>query len=95
MLMKIDQKQIHYLCEKVLHELKAQNLVTFKAQEEAVLKRMIAEFEKNLRDEEILEAEAKKLLTQYQREANAEGLNQAKLFMMLKKELAKKKGFIL
>jgi len=93
--MKIDQKQIHYLCEKVLHELKAQNLVTFKAQEEAVLKRMIAEFEKNLRDEEILEAEAKKLLTQYQREANAEGLNQAKLFMMLKKELAKKKGFIL
>jgi len=42
-----------------------------------------------------IDAEAKKLLLQYQREANAEGLNQAKLFMMLKKELAKKKGFIL
>jgi uncharacterized protein len=93
--MKLDQKQIHHLCEKVLNELKTQNLVVFKAQEDAVLKRMIQEFEKNLRDEDVLEAEAKKLLVQYQREANAEGLNQAKLFMMLKKELAKKKGFIL
>jgi len=93
--MKLDQKQIHHLCEKVLNELKTQNLVVFKAQEDAVLKRMIQEFEKNLRDEDVLEAEAKKLLAQYQREANAEGLNQAKLFMMLKKELAKKKGFIL
>ena len=93
--MKLEQKQIHYLCEKVLNELKTQNLVVFKAEEDAVLKRMIAEFEKNLRDEEIIEAEAKKLLVQYQREANAEGLNQAKLFGMLKKELAKKKGFVL
>jgi|GEM_PF-2213413 len=93
--MKLEQKQIQYLCEKVLSELKAQDLVVFKAQEDAVLKRMVVEFEKNLRDEENLEAEAKKLLVQYQREANAEGLNQAKLFMMLKKELAKKKGFIL
>ena len=93
--MKLEQKQIHYLCQKVLHELKAQDLIVFKGPEEAVLKRMMDEFEKNLRDEDNLEADAKKLLAQYQHEANAEGLNQAKLFMMLKKELAKKKGFIL
>ena len=93
--MKLDQKQIHHLCEKVLNELKTQNLVVFKSQEDAVLKRMIQEFEKNLKDEENIEAEAKKILVQHQREANAEGLNQSKLFAMLKKELAKKKGFIL
>ena len=93
--MKIEQKQIHYLCEKVLHELKNQDIIIFKAEEEAVLKRMIEEFEKNLRDEANIEAEAKKLLVQYQNQANAEGMNQTKLFSMLKKELAKKKGFIL
>ena len=93
--MKLEQKQIHYLCERVLHELKTKDLVVFKAEENVILKRMVEEFEKNLRDEANIEAEAKKLLVQYQREANAEGLNQAKLFTMLKKELAKKKGFIL
>ncbi len=93
--MKIEQKQIHYLCEKVLHELKVQDIVVFKVDEGAVLKRMIEEFEKNLRDEASIEAEAKKLLVQYQGQANAEGMNQAKLFSMLKKELAKKKGFVL
>ena len=93
--MKLEQKQIRHLCEKVLNELKTKDLVVFKAEEEAVLKRMVEGFEQNLRDEANLEAEAKKLLVQYQREANAEGMNQAKLFTMLKKELAKKKGFIL
>jgi hypothetical protein len=93
--MKIEQKQIHYLCEKVLNELKSQDIIVFKVEEEAVLKRMVAVFENNLKDEANIEIEAKKLLTQYQSQANAEGMNQAKLFSMLKKELAKKKGFVL
>ena len=42
--MKLEQKQIHYLCEKVLNELKTKDLIIFKTQEDAVLKRMIAEF---------------------------------------------------
>jgi len=56
---------------------------------------MIEEFEKNLRDEASIEAEARKLLAQYQNQANEAGLNQGKLLNMFKKEIAKKKGFIL
>ncbi|MFH1223234.1 MAG: DUF507 family protein [Pseudomonadota bacterium] len=93
--MKLDQKQIHHICEKVLNELKSKGVIVFKSDEKAVLKRMIDEFEKNLRDEAAIDAEAKKMMQQYQAQIQGGEMNQSKLFMMIKKELAKKKGFIL
>jgi hypothetical protein len=93
--MKLNSNQIQYICEKVLRDLKEKDIIIFNSDENTVLKRMMAEFEKNLKDEENIEHEAKKLLAQHQGEVNNAGINQAKLFMMLKKEIAKKKGFIL
>lgn len=93
--MKLNSVQIQYICEKVLRDLKEKDIVVFKVDEKTVLKRMIAELEKNLREEETIDAEAKKLLELHHNEVSSAGMNQAKLFMMLKKEIAKKKRFIL
>ncbi|MEI6079093.1 MAG: DUF507 family protein [bacterium] len=91
--MKLNTNQIQYICEKVLRDLKDKDIIIFNKDENTVLKRMMAEFEKNLKEEEGIEAEAKKLLALHQGESA--GMNQAKLFMMMKKEIAKKKGFVL
>lgn len=93
--MKFDQKNIRYICEKALNDLKSKGVVVFKSEENIVLARMIKAFEDNLKDEERLNMEVKKLMAQYQNQASAEGVNSTKLFNMMKKELAKKKGFIL
>ena len=91
--MKLNTNQIQYICERVLRDLKDKDIIIFNKDENTVLKRMMAEFEKNLKEEESIEAEAKKLLALHQGESA--GMNQAKLFMMMKKEIAKKKGFVL
>jgi len=93
--MRLNTNQIQYICERVLKDLKEKNLIVFHSDEQSVLKRMMAEFEKNLKDEEAIDLEAKKLLAQHQGELNSSGMNQGKFFMMLKKEIAKKKGFVL
>ena len=93
--MKLNANQIQYICEKVLRDLKEKNIIVFNVDEHTVLKRMMAELEKNLKEEEAIELEAKKLLAQHQGELNSSGMNQGKFFMMLKKEIAKKKGFVL
>ena len=93
--MKLNHNQIQYICEKVLRDLKEKNIVIFKADENTVLKRMITELEKNLKEEETINAEAKKLMELHHNEVSTAGMNQAKLFMLLKKEIAKKKRFIL
>jgi uncharacterized protein len=93
--MKLNVNQIQYICEKVLRDLKEKDIIVFNTDEHTVLKRMMAEFEKNLKEEDAIELEAKKLLVQHQAELNSSGMNQGKFFMMLKKEIAKKKGFVL
>lgn len=93
--MKLNANQIQHICEKILRDLKEKNIIVFKAEEGTVLKRMIHELEKNLKEEEAIELEAKKLLEVHHAELSASGMNQAKFFGMLKKEIAKKKGFIL
>ncbi|MEI6093046.1 MAG: DUF507 family protein [bacterium] len=93
--MKLNTSQTQHICEKILRDLKDKNIIIFKAEEGAVLKRMIQELEKNLKEEETIELEAKKLLEVHKTELSSAGMNQAKFFGMLKKEIAKKKGFIL
>ena len=93
--MKISPEQIKYLCQKVFDELKTKEVLVLKADEKTVVKRMIEEIDKNFKEEEALDAEAKKMLAQYQNQISESGMNQSKLFAMLKKEIARKKGFIL
>ena len=93
--MKISSEKTKYLCQKVFDELKSKGILVLKADEQVIIKRMIDEMEKNFKEEDAIDAEAKKMLVQYQSQISDAGMNQSKLFNMLKKEIAKKKGFIL
>ena len=93
--MKISSEQTKYLCQKVFDELKNKGILVLKADDQVIIKRMIDEMEKNFKEEDAIDAEAKKMLVQYQSQISDAGMNQSKLFNMLKKEIAKKKGFIL
>jgi uncharacterized protein len=93
--MKINQEQIKYLCQKVFDDLKSKEVLVLKTDESKITKRMMEEMEKNFKEEEAIDAEAKKMLAQYKDQIAGTGANQSKLFAMLKKEIAKKKGFIL
>ena len=94
-LMKLNPVQIQYVCERILRDLKEKDLVVFKSEESKVLKRMIAELEKNLKEEDAIEDEARKLMERHDSEVSVGGINKGKLLMMLKKEIAKKKRFVL
>ena len=94
-LMKLNPVQIQYVCERILRDLKEKDLVVFKIEESKVLKRMIVELEKNLKEEDAIEDEARKLMERHDSEVSGGGINKGKLLMMLKKEIAKKKRFVL
>ena len=93
--MKISKEQIQYICEKVVRQFKEQNLINFKAEEQKVINRMIQAFEQNLQQEAQIDQEVNKLLLQHQREIESGAMSRNKLFIMMKKKLAKEKGFIL
>lgn len=93
--MKLDDAKVKHLCQKILDRLKEKNIIIFKAEEKAVLNSMIDAFMKNLKEEQNIELEAKKILEAHKTEMLQTGMNQSKMFMMIKKEVARKRGFIL
>lgn len=92
--MKFNDIKIKHICQKVLDRLKEHNIVVMRAEERQVLAAMAAAFDGNLKEELAIELEAKKLLEAH-RGQMPDGMNQSKMFLMIKKELAKKRGFIL
>lgn len=93
--MKVSSDQISYLCNKVFDGLKDKGILIPKSDKDSIIKKMIEEMENNFREEAAIDNEARKMLAQYKDQISNASMNQSKLFMMLKKELAKKKGFIL
>ncbi len=93
--MKLDDAKVKHLCSKVLDRLKDKKLIVFKSEEHAVLNSMIDAFTKNLKQEQEIELEAKKIMEMHKSEMLNTGMNQSKMFMMIKKEIARKRGFIL
>lgn len=75
--------------------MKEKELVVFKGAEQAVLKRMVEAFKDNLNQEAEIDKEARKLLTQHQKEIDGGSLNYNKLFLMMRKKIAKERGFVL
>lgn len=93
--MKLDDAKVKYLCNKVLDRLKDKKLIVFKSEEHAVLDSMVKAFSNNLKQEQEIELEAKKIMELHKAEMLNTGMNQSKMFMMIKKEIARKRGFIL
>ena len=78
----------------VLAELKTQDIVTFKEPEERAFNRAVEYIEKEFQKERDIEMEANKMVDDLERK-NPGGFERHKMFLLVKKQLAKNKGVIL
>jgi len=88
-------EKVEQIAALVLGGLKAKKLVTLKADEETVLKRMQEAVMADLRAEDELDREVEAKLNSYSAEMDSEGVDYRKIFRMLKNKLAKERGIIL
>jgi uncharacterized protein len=94
--MKISEDKIKYLAEKAFHVLKEKELFTLKkGSEKDIIDKMHSAFLNNLKEEERIEEEVKTLMKQFESQLRKGEVSYSKMFQIAKKELAKKKGFIL
>ncbi len=77
----------------ILGKLEEKKLVVLKAPEEKIHQALVQTFFANLEEEERLHQEAERILEENIKES--EGLDRQKMFLMIKRKLAKDRGFIL
>lgn len=93
--MKITDKTMKRMAQAILAEMNAQNVVTYKAKEDAILERAI----RVIKEDYLREAELDKMvhaaMDEMERQNSGEPFQRYKMFPMLKKRMAKEKGIIL
>ena len=92
--MRLTKVQTERLCRTILSELKKQGIVTFKSPEDKVLRRAIDLIEGEYQKEKDLEREANVMIDDLERKSPG-SFERHKMFLLVKKELAKQKGVIL
>ncbi len=91
--MKIKPEQVDRLADRLLKNCRAKDLIILKTDEGAVRKRIAQIITQNFREEEAIEEEARMMLDNLAGQTKT--MDQHKMFLMIKKKLAEKKGFIL
>lgn len=92
--MKIKQEEVQRVCRLVLEKLKEKKLIMLKSKENTVYEALVATFIKNLHEEEVLDRKAEEILEENTPE-DQPGFDRQKMFLMIKRKLAKEKGFVL
>ncbi len=92
--MKLTKVQIERLVRMMIAELKTQKIITFKVPEDKVLKRGIELINEEYQLEKDIEQEAKNMVDDLERKQGG-GFERHKMYLMIKSELAKKKGVVL
>jgi hypothetical protein len=90
--MKIKQEQLERLASQLLARYRAKQLMVPRSSEGAIKAKIVAVVAQNFSEEEALEEEARKMLTQVQ---VGRDMDAYKMFLLAKQKLAAKKGFIL
>lgn len=92
--MKLSDKAIQRLVYSIFKEFKADNVITFKEKEEAVVHRAQEIIKADFARERALDQEVNSMMDDLERK-NPGAFERYKMFPMLKKRLAKEKGIIL
>lgn len=92
--MKPTDKMIQKLVHTILHDLKAQNQIQFKAKEDEVERRALEIVKADFARERELDEEVHRMLDDLERQ-NPGGFQRYKMFPMIKKKLAEQKGIVL
>ncbi len=89
--MKIKPEQIDRLADRLLKNCRAKDLISLKTGEETVRKKIAQIITQNFREEEAIEEEARKMMDSHAGQTKT--MDQHKMFLLIKKKLAEKKGF--
>lgn len=92
MAVRLTEKQIAWLVDHLLRELDQADLLRVESNDEESRKTLIGVIRNNLNEEIAIEKEAWKLVEKH---GEVQGVDRHKAYGMIKKELAKQKGFIL
>ena len=93
--MRLRPEQVEKISGRVLKHLQDQELITPKAEDSVLLARINKAITDNLAAEDQLDAEVEQLMGQFQQQIREGQLNERELFLKIKKEMAKKKKFVL
>ena len=92
--MKLKKAQTKRLAELVLRALEEKKVVTYKAERAQVFDRLVGVIEKNMTDELELDRAVNQMMDDLER-SNPGEFERYKMFPMLKKKMAKERGFVL
>ncbi len=89
--MRLSEAQVDLIITKIVQTFKQEQLISFKHAEREVSQAMKRSFIENLKEEDTLNEEAKKMLEQAKKGLpRGQVIDEQKMFSMIKKELAKK-----
>ncbi len=93
--MKLKDQQIQKVAHLILNRLKEKKVIELKASEAKIIESIIKVIQNDMNAESNLENDARKLLDQYRSQAAGADLDERKMFLMIKKQLAKERKMIL
>ncbi len=91
--MKIKSEQLDRLTDRLLKNYYSKELIVLKTKEPAIRAKIKNIIEQNFHEEEVIEEEARKMLASHATQVKE--MDHYKMFLLIKKKLAEKKGFIL
>lgn len=92
--MKLTSNQVKRIIHHILREIKNSSAIEAKEDDQKVALAIEAEIHKNMREEVQLDQEVETMMDQLENQ-NPGGFQRYKMFPLLKKKLAEKKGFVL
>ncbi|GAB4241945.1 MAG: hypothetical protein OHK0028_20570 [Deltaproteobacteria bacterium] len=93
--MRFTDDQVLRVCSSILSRWKKDGLLRPKAADDAILSRMAAEFQRDLRREEDLDREVEGLLDQHLAKIEGAQANRRVLFQKIKERLARERDIVL
>lgn len=94
--MRLKEEIIKKIATRVVARLKEKNVATFRVPDSKLVEKVIAVITADMVNEEKLDEDARKMMDQYRKQMQQTGaMDERKLFLMIKKQLAKERKIIL
>lgn len=93
--MKLKTDEIRRIAALILKNLQERSLIVPRVGEDQIVARIETVFAKNLQEEQAIEEEVKKIMEQYRSQIASGSIDPQKAYMMIKKQVAKERKFVL
>ena len=93
--MRLRQEEIDYICWKILHALKEDEVIDIIGEDEPVADRLRHALTENLSIEDQLNREVDDILRNHQKEIQRDSVDYRRMFQMVKTKLARERNLVL